>query len=519
MAQWGNKDTASNSAIWAVSYVNKTPNTANRDTLFENNTPGQFVTGLTVGQYGQTPIETAIPTHAGWVLKKTGTGGRAGRIQYETLVAMSSITALESSVPGSFWYSVYGDIGIDVTDDYVQSTAIGPDDSIYITGGDGYGAGIITFIAKYDPDGTLLWQKTLDDASEFKSSDAIAVDPSGNVYVAFTSANSLSIVIIKLDSSGTIVWQKRIDDAAQLIVTNITVDANHVYAAINITSGLSQASHIVKMDTTAGNIVWQKSIADGYNFGVQVDPNGNVYTLTNNTTDDGIITKYDSSGNVVYQIKGQGGTANNVFYNLAVDENGNIYFIGIDDYLSNEIFVQKFDASGDSVWYTFIDGIPKLAFYTLQGTITFDSFSNSAIIFGTCEGQVEDDSNVYLMSLNAANGAINWVNGFGFTDKYETTYYMYGTNQVDARSGAIVASAYSGAAWGNALTLRVPSDGTKTGTIGDFSYYPINTVTQTTTTGTTTPYSATNGTGGLTIATSSLTITNHNYTQTLVPIP
>ena len=31
-------------------------------------------------------------SHAGWVVRTEGTGGRAGRVQYETLVAMSSIT-------------------------------------------------------------------------------------------------------------------------------------------------------------------------------------------------------------------------------------------------------------------------------------------------------------------------------------------------------------------------------------------------------------------------------------------
>jgi len=30
--------------------------------------------------------------HAGWVLRKVGTGGRAGRVQVETLVAMGSMT-------------------------------------------------------------------------------------------------------------------------------------------------------------------------------------------------------------------------------------------------------------------------------------------------------------------------------------------------------------------------------------------------------------------------------------------
>lgn len=36
--------------------------------------------------------EAASVTHAGWVVRTEGSGGRAGRVQYETLVAMSSIT-------------------------------------------------------------------------------------------------------------------------------------------------------------------------------------------------------------------------------------------------------------------------------------------------------------------------------------------------------------------------------------------------------------------------------------------
>lgn len=44
-------------------------------------------TGISVGATGLRGVQ-----HAGWVRKLVGTGGRAGRIQYETLVAMSSIT-------------------------------------------------------------------------------------------------------------------------------------------------------------------------------------------------------------------------------------------------------------------------------------------------------------------------------------------------------------------------------------------------------------------------------------------
>lgn len=39
-------------------------------------------------------------THAGWVVRREGTGGRAGRVQYETLVAMGSLGANTTSATG-----------------------------------------------------------------------------------------------------------------------------------------------------------------------------------------------------------------------------------------------------------------------------------------------------------------------------------------------------------------------------------------------------------------------------------
>jgi hypothetical protein len=39
-------------------------------------------------------------THAGWVLRTEGTGGRAGRVQYETLVAMGSLGVNETTSTG-----------------------------------------------------------------------------------------------------------------------------------------------------------------------------------------------------------------------------------------------------------------------------------------------------------------------------------------------------------------------------------------------------------------------------------
>lgn len=100
MPLWGNKDDAANSDFAATMQVNRSPTDANQTTLYGNTRPNTFFTGMTIGQFGVDTNEMAAaqsagvshPSHAGWVLRKVGTGGRAGRITYETLVAMGSMS-------------------------------------------------------------------------------------------------------------------------------------------------------------------------------------------------------------------------------------------------------------------------------------------------------------------------------------------------------------------------------------------------------------------------------------------
>lgn len=98
MALWANTDDAANSTIFAASQVNKTPNTANQTALFGNTTANAFISGVTVGQFGVSQDEAIAAraegkkvTHSGWVLETVGSGGRAGRVQREVLVAMNTI--------------------------------------------------------------------------------------------------------------------------------------------------------------------------------------------------------------------------------------------------------------------------------------------------------------------------------------------------------------------------------------------------------------------------------------------
>lgn len=100
MSQWKNTDDAANSVLWAVAQFKKPANSDNQAALFGNTTANAFIDGVTIGQYGVSASEMraarvsglAKPAHAGWVLKVDGSGGRANRTQYETLVAMKGIT-------------------------------------------------------------------------------------------------------------------------------------------------------------------------------------------------------------------------------------------------------------------------------------------------------------------------------------------------------------------------------------------------------------------------------------------
>lgn len=90
MAQWGNTDDAANSVLWAVSQLNKTANTTTQAELFGNTTANAFVTGTTIGQFGAGVQEVQANgdiTHSGWILRTEGSGGRAGRVTHEVLVA------------------------------------------------------------------------------------------------------------------------------------------------------------------------------------------------------------------------------------------------------------------------------------------------------------------------------------------------------------------------------------------------------------------------------------------------
>jgi len=97
MALWSNTDANTSAPVFAV--ASGLGVSANGFTLYANTQADAFVTGLNVGVFGVDTTEIGLANnttqksaHAGWVLRTEGSGGRAGRIQTEVIVAMGSMT-------------------------------------------------------------------------------------------------------------------------------------------------------------------------------------------------------------------------------------------------------------------------------------------------------------------------------------------------------------------------------------------------------------------------------------------
>jgi len=90
MSSWGKADNAGASPLWALMQLNTAQSSANQTDLFEDATADNFITGQTIGLWNFNDTEVpAGAAHAGWNLKVEGSGGRSGRTQYQTLVALT----------------------------------------------------------------------------------------------------------------------------------------------------------------------------------------------------------------------------------------------------------------------------------------------------------------------------------------------------------------------------------------------------------------------------------------------
>lgn len=200
MALYKKTDAANSVSVSIVSSVQKTPNTDNRAALFGNTTANAFIAGATVGLFGANAAEVQAARAGagpkvvapGWTLRTEGSGGRAGRVQNETLaVVRLSSDAADDVVLADF------KLRID-TQPIAASSVTANDIALFTVVGNSTPAGATLSFAWQKYNGTAFANLTNTGAYSGTTTDTLSVlantASNGEIYrvrVAATGANAV----------------------------------------------------------------------------------------------------------------------------------------------------------------------------------------------------------------------------------------------------------------------------------------------------------------------------------------
>lgn len=251
------------------------------------------------------------------------------------------------------------------------------------------------FLAKYDASGNALWATSGQGATSVGNS--VATDLAGNVYLTgkfdsptlafgthtITNSGTENTFLAKYNPSGSVIWAKDLGVGNNNMGNSVATDAtNGVYitggffppsitiGTYNLPNTGSGDVFLAKYDTS-GNVLWAESAIGAGNdigYSVATDNSSNIYLAgrfsygTNNFmvfgsitlpypsggTDPMFIAKYDSNGKVLCASSlASGGDDNN---GVATDVFGNAYVVG-------DFEINPFIVGSDSLALTGIEDI------------------------------------------------------------------------------------------------------------------------------------------------------------------
>ena len=261
------------------------------------------------------------------------------------------------------------------------------------------------YVAKFDPDGDLLWVKVIPGAGGQQIA-GLASDGAGNVVVQiffndalFAGATSFSnsassyynSAIIKFDSSGAFQWKQQIE--GEVYTAAITSYAYNMYYRFG---GLDVDS--------AGNIYATGTFVSGDTLEV-----GSL-TTTSYGGLDAYLVKFNSSGTPQWLRHG-GGTSSDYGSDVAVDNSGNVFLTGW-GYSSMLFGSISMSATG----YTYV------VRYNSSGSATWGDRPTGNAYYPTID--VDNQGSFYLSQLiYGANTTVTYASGVAYTNVVTTNSY------------------------------------------------------------------------------------------------
>ncbi len=350
---------------------------------------------------------------------------------------------------------------------YIVGTYSGPDIIFETTvlGAQPYSA---VFLAKYDPNGHVLWAKNFGGLTDNIACRSVCTDLTGNVFVTGRYTGSLAfgpvvlpspaagaqdIFLAKFDSSGNTLWAESgggdgiaesnsvsTDSAGNAYITGCF---SHTYITIGATTLINagvQNVFLAKYDSH-GNAGWAKSVAgQGYDnaYGVSANKNGDV------------------------SIGGDFTSAILTFGTISIHCNGNA-----------NMYLARFDAQGNVLWANDIPvGVDYrgLAMCTDQSNNTYltSYFGGPSLVLGSVKLLNGGDNDLFfvkydalgnvLWAQNAGEGAGAATEGHAICTDWKNNVYVSGFFYKDATFGSQTLS-YQPGPDGNAFLVKCDSAG------------------------------------------------------------
>ncbi len=285
-----------------------------------------------------------------------------------------------------------------VTGNYQTTVDFDPNEGIYnLTSTDGGEDDM--FFLKLDSEGNFIWAKTIGGLSKYESTQAIAADKLGNVYVTgsfegrtdfdpgdstfyLSSAGLEDIFILKLDRLGNLVWAKQIGGKADDYGNSIVIDES-------------------------GNLYTTGYFSRSSDF----DPGQGTFFLTPNGIDDVFILRLDSSGNFVWA-KQIGGSKYDIGKSIAIASSGNLFITGyfeekvdfnpgkdtsyLTSIVNDDVFILKLDNSGNFIWAKRIGDTSDI-----NATNIIVDASENVYLAGYFQGTLDFDPSINTLNLTS----------------------------------------------------------------------------------------------------------------------
>lgn len=354
------------------------------------------------------------------------------------------------------------------------SVDVDSDGNVYGSGFSEYLAGGGIYSAKYSKTGDRLWHRVLNDSSVSPYTHygrGGALDSSNNLYsVAYTSQNlypNFRIPSVKYNSNGTLLTQKK-------FIYSGTAGPNDpervYYKSPYFYVPAQQALYIINESNISVSSVLYVSRGDQRLRAIDIDSSGNMYLVgyyistSPYTNYIATIAKLNSSGVLQWEREyGWSYQAPNytqwIPSNVKVDSSGNVYVCGYESVGTTKGYLIKINSSGTLQWERTLTP-PSSSDYLYFNGLDFDSNGD---IFVAGQG--------YISATGIRTTVIAKYNTSG-TLQLQREFLKMGMNngfKIDANDNMYMA----GTAWWpyeSPAVLKLPSDGSLTGTYGQFTY-------------------------------------------------